>query len=83
MPPKDGQWPDCPDEKRKQIPNITLWLPDMVNPCELAKEWKVKLNQLWAFEVRDGQTNQMKNDFMIARNTKNARLKVHPGARLK
>jgi len=77
-----GQWSDCPDSQRKQIPNINLALQDMVNPCELAEEWEVKLNQLWAFEVRDGQTGQMKNDFHIARNNRNARLTIHPGARL-
>ena len=77
-----GQWPDCPDSQRKQIPNISPELQDMVNPCELAQKYKVKLTQLWAFLVRDGQTNQMKNDFMIARNSANARLKVHPSVRL-
>ena len=77
-----GQWPDCPDSQRKQVPNINLALQDMVNPCELAEQFKVKLSQLWAFEVRDGQTNQMKNDFHVARNSRNARLTVHPGARL-
>jgi hypothetical protein len=77
-----AQWPDCPDSQRKQIPNITLALQDMVNPCELAEQFKVKLSQLWAFEVRDGQTGQMKNDFHVARNSRNARLTIHPGARL-
>jgi hypothetical protein len=77
-----GQWPDCPDSQRKQIPNINLALQDMVNPCELAQQFEVKLSQLWAFEVRDSQTNQMVNDFHIARNSRNARLKIHPGARL-
>jgi hypothetical protein len=80
---QDGQWPDCPDRKRKQVPNINLALQDMVNPCELAEQWKVKLSQLWAYEVRDGQTGQMKNDFMIARNRRNARIKLPAGARLK
>jgi|AmaraimetFIIA100_FD_contig_61_4295924_length_743_multi_3_in_0_out_0_2 hypothetical protein len=77
-----GQWPDCPDSQRKQVPNIDLDLQDMVNPCELAEKFKVKLSQLWAFLVRDGQTNQMKNDFHIARNSTNARLTIHPGVRL-
>jgi hypothetical protein len=85
-----GQWPDCPDSERKKVPHISVALEDMVNPCELAKEWGVSLQQLWAFEVRDGQTGKYKNDFKIARNTKNAQLAAvrlkqrgHPGARLK
>jgi hypothetical protein len=39
----------------------------MANPCELAQQLGVSISQLWAFEVRDGQTNQMLNDFYLPR----------------
>jgi hypothetical protein len=37
----------------------------------------VKLSQLRAFEVRDGETGEMKNDFVVARNINTPRLSVH------
>jgi hypothetical protein len=61
----DEQWPDCPKEQRAKVPNINLAIKDMANPCQLAKKFGVPLSRLRAFEVRDGQTGQMKNDFVI------------------
>lgn len=71
------QWPDCPLKKREKIPDINLAIKDMANPCKLAQKFGVRLNQLRAFEVRDGQTGEMKNDFVIARSIATPRLKVH------
>jgi len=72
--PTDEQWPDCPKEQRAKVPDINLAIKDMSNPCKLAKKYSVPLSQLRAFEVRDGQTGQMKNDFFIARNKNAPRL---------
>ena len=60
-------WKNCPDKERAKVPGINLAIGDMANPCELAKKFKVKLNQLRAFQVHDGATRETKNDFVIAR----------------
>ena len=70
------QWRDCPDRQRAKVPHINLAIRDMTNPCKLAKKFGVRLGRLRAFEVRDGQTSEMKNDFMIARNTNAPRIAV-------
>jgi hypothetical protein len=62
------QWPNCPDRQRAKVPGINLAIRDMANPCQLAKDFGVQLRRLRAFQVRDGQTGEMKNDFMVARN---------------
>jgi len=67
----------CPDKERAKVPGINLAIGDMANPCELAKKFGVKLSQLRAFEVRDGQTGAMKNDFVVAR-TSTAAVSVRP-----
>jgi hypothetical protein len=71
-----GQWSDCPDTLRAKVPGINLAIKDMVNPCELAKKFGVPLGQLRAFEVRDGQTGEMENDFAVARNQNAPQLKT-------
>jgi hypothetical protein len=70
------QWPDCPQKKREKIPGINLAINDMVNPCKLAQKFGVRLSQLRAFEVRDGRTGKMMNDFAVARSIATPRLKV-------
>ncbi len=65
-------WKNCPDKERAKVPEINLAIGDMANPCELAKKFNVRLNQLRAFQVRDGATGQTKNDFVIARTSKAA-----------
>ncbi len=47
-------WKNCPDKERAKVPEINLAIGDMANPCELAKKFNVRLNQLRAFQVRDG-----------------------------
>jgi hypothetical protein len=71
------QWRDCPRNKRAKVPHINLDIKDMANPCKLAEKFGVKLSQLRAFEVRDGETGEMKNDFVVARNINTPRLSVH------
>jgi len=71
------QWPDCPRKKREKVPYINPDIKDMANPCKLAEKFGVRLNQLRAFEVRDGQTGEMKNDFVVARSIATPRLMVH------
>jgi hypothetical protein len=73
---KKQQWPDCPDKQRAKVPHINLAIKDLVNPCQLAKKFGVPLSRLRAFEVRDGQTGEMKNDFAVARNNNAPRLVV-------
>jgi hypothetical protein len=70
------QWRDCSDKQRAKVPHINLAIKDLTNPCLLAKKFGVPLSRLRAFEVRDGQTGEMKNDFMIARNTNAPRIAV-------
>jgi hypothetical protein len=62
------QWRNCPDKQRAKVPGINLAIRDMANPCQLARNSGVQLRKLRAFAVRDGQTGETKNDFMIARN---------------
>ena len=66
---RDQQWPDCPDKQRVKVPGINLAIRDMTNPCELAKQYGVKLGQLRAFTVPEAASNtgEKKNDFVIAR----------------
>ena len=66
---KRDQWPDCSDKERAKVPGINLAIRDMANPCELAKQYGVKLAQLRAFTVRDSATTtgERLNDFVIAR----------------
>jgi hypothetical protein len=83
--PKTQQWPDCPDTQRKKVPGINVNLEDMENPCELAREWGVRLNQLRAFQVKDpgiGAKGAYKNDFARAR-TMNAPLLMVAGRKKK
>ena len=77
---KDQQWPDCSDKERAKVPGINLALQDMTNPCELAKQYGVRLGQLRAFTVRDSATTtgERKNDFVIARKL-TASVKVRSG----
>ena len=64
---KKQQWPDCPDNERAKVPGINLAIRDMANPCQLAKQYGVKLGQLRAFTVRDSATNtgERLNDFRV------------------
>jgi hypothetical protein len=71
-----SQWPDCSDSQRAKVHNINLAIGDMADPCQLAQQWGVSISQLWAHEVRDGQTNQMVNDFWLPRTPDLARLLV-------
>jgi hypothetical protein len=71
-----SQWADCSDAERAKVHNINLAIQDMADPCQLAQQWGVSMSQLWAFEVRDGQTNQMMNDFWLPRTPDLARLLV-------
>jgi hypothetical protein len=67
--PKTQQWPDCSDKQRAKVPGINLALRDMENPCELAKQYGVKLGQLRAYTVPDAASvpRVWLNDFVIAR----------------
>ena len=77
MPAKDApQWKNCPDKQRAKVPYINLALRDMANPCEVAKKFGVQLRQLRAFQIRDGATGLMVNDFAVARTIKAPRLVV-------
>jgi hypothetical protein len=69
-----SQWPDCSDRQRAKVHNINLAIQDMANPCQLAQQYGVSISQLWAHEVRDGQSGQMKNDFWLPRTTQVANL---------
>jgi hypothetical protein len=75
-----GQWPDCSDKRRARVPHINLAINDMVNPCELAKEFEVPLSQLRAFQVRDPVSGKMMNDFAVARNRRAPRLVARRGS---
>jgi hypothetical protein len=66
--PEKPQWRDCPDKQRTKVPDINLAIKDLANPCQLAKKFGVPLSQLRAYTMRDGATNESKNDFFIARN---------------
>src|SRR5262245_5148041 len=71
-----SQWPDCPDSQRAKVRNINLAIKDMADPCQLARQYGVSISQLWAHEVRDGQSGQMMNDFWLPRTPDLARLLV-------
>jgi hypothetical protein len=77
MPKPDEQWPDCPRKQREKVPHINLDIKDVVNPCKLAAKFGVRLNQLRAFQVIDGNTGKPTNDFVVARSTATPRLRVH------
>jgi hypothetical protein len=63
----DEQWPDCPRKERAKVPNINLDTKDVLNPCELAKQFGVPLSQLRAIAGgRDAKTGLPLNDFVVA-----------------
>jgi hypothetical protein len=66
-PKSDEQWADCPRRERAKVPNINLDIKDLVNPCELAKQYGVPLSQLRAISGgKDAKTNLPLNDFVVA-----------------
>jgi hypothetical protein len=71
-----SQWRDCPDTERAKVHNINMAIGDMADPCQVAQLYGVQISQLWAYQVRDGQTNQMLNDFYLPRTPELGRLLV-------
>jgi hypothetical protein len=63
-----SQWgASCPDAKRNRVPGINIVLQDMLNPCELAQQLGVRLEELRARTIPNPNAKppapQMMNDF--------------------